>query len=182
MNKIRYFLAVWLINFANLVKPEPKWWFLGDPHGLHTCEYAKQLVDLRQRIGLVESQPDSEWKPPAPTARGVVDYILERPIEWVDWKGMPIDLRRAWGQKAKTALENDALCSIIGKSALVHATESNGEIVKRCIEAVARRSHNHDETNGIRMTINGMELVRELLEEMLWTEDRDSQDDPNAPI
>jgi hypothetical protein len=117
-----------------------------------------------------------------PTAKALTDSILDRPIEWVRWSEMPEDARRHWADMAKSALNNEALQSLIGKSERIGQRATNGEIVKRCIESIARHSKSHEETEAIRMTINGMELVRELLEEMLLPVEVESTEDIHAAI
>ncbi len=110
------------------------------------------------------------------TAKKLVNDILDRPLVWINWQAMPTQERKNWGAIAKAALENRALQSLIGDK------NSSGEIVKRCIENIARRSSSQEETESMRHIICGIELVRELLEEMLVTEDRITVEDPNAAI
>jgi orotate phosphoribosyltransferase-like protein len=96
---------------------------------------------------------------------------------------MPLDMRKQWGADAKAVLENRCLQHIIGKSVTIcDGVETNGEVIKRCIEAIARHSKSHEETENIRMTMNGIELVRELLEEMLYQEEKTKVEEPYAPL
>lgn len=117
-----------------------------------------------------------------PTARHVVNRILDREIKWVNWQAMPEDKRRSWADQAKSALGNQALQSLIGVSETLGEKATNGEIVRRCIENIAKRSKDHRETENMRMIINGVELIRELLEEMLLPSQKESMEDIHAPI
>lgn len=118
----------------------------------------------------------------AQTAKELVNSILDREIVWVDWKSLPTDARKAWGKDAEQALHNRTLQSLIGKSSAIGGMNTSGELVKRCIEQIARRSKSHDETHDTRMIMCGVELIRELLEEMLVSEGHETKENLNEPI
>lgn len=115
-----------------------------------------------------------------PTARDVVDAILDRPIEWVDWRELPYEARKNWGGNAKIVLENQAFQAVFGKKD--KGVLTNGELVKGLIESAVRKSNNWQQIQDVRMTINGIELARELLEEMLFKEVVPTTDNINSAI
>lgn len=119
-------------------------------------------------------------EPKKPTARDLVDSILDRPIEWVDWRKLPHDARKNWGGNAKNVLENQAFQAVFGKKE--NGVLTNGELVKGLIESAIRKSTNWQQVQDVRMTINGIELARELLEEMLFKEVEPMNEEPNSAI
>lgn len=113
---------------------------------------------------------------PVPTATDVVNRILDRPIEWVDWKSLPEDARLQWSNDARSVLRNRAFISLCGK-VVEQANKTNGELVKVLIESGVRYSETVQQMKDIRMTINGIELIRENLEKMLYQVDEPTMDD-----
>ena len=105
--------------------------------------------------------------------------ILERPIEWIDMQAMPMEVRTAMSAEARAVLENRAFQSLCGK---MGPERTNGELVKTLIEHIARYAITEQEMMNMRMTINGIELIRGYLEAMLVPKAEESRDDLNASI
>lgn len=128
---------------------------------------------------------DTDGRPihecPMPTAKAVVDAIMDRPIEFVDWKSLPHEARLRWSNDARLVLTNPAFISICGKM-IDQAKKTNGELVKILIESGTRYSKDFQQLQDVRMTINGIELVREELEKMLYREQPESTEDLNAAV
>lgn len=118
---------------------------------------------------------------PKPTATDVVNCILDRPIEWVDWKSLPHEARLHWSNDAQAVLNNPAFISLCGKMK-DDARKTNGELVKTLIESGFRYSENLQAMKDVRMTINGIELIRENLEAMLYAEQPTTTEDIQAGI
>lgn len=115
-------------------------------------------------------------------AKDVVNRILDRDIVTVDYGSMPEDARKSWGGEAKSALSNRCIQHLIGKVDEVTGKNTSGEIVRRCIENIARYSKSQEETERIRHIMIGVELIRDLLQEMLYKEVAATEEDINAPL
>lgn len=115
--------------------------------------------------------------PPEPTAQALVDHVLGRPIEWVDWRSLPHEARLQWGNNALSVLRNPAFVSLCGQALDAEKGKTNGELVKNIIESGFRHSSDYEDLKDARMTVNGIELVREKLEEMLYSEQESTQED-----
>jgi len=110
-----------------------------------------------------------------------VDAFLSRPMVWTDWRGMDLESRREWAKDAKNLLENRVFRSFCGyrdRSGI----KTNGEMSKDIIEHLARHAKDYQEVIALRMTMNGIELVRDRVEESLLPEDRPSSDGIYDPI
>lgn len=116
------------------------------------------------------------------TAKDLVNSILDRDIVTVDWSSMPEELRRGWGDDARQALSNRCIQHLIGKVDMVSGASTSGEIVRRCIENIARRSTSQEQTEYIRHIMIGVELIRELLQEMLSLGIEERVENPNSPL
>lgn len=110
------------------------------------------------------------------SASKFVDYILERPIEWIKWRELNADQRQFWSNNAQAILNNPVFQSLIGKEG------TNGELVKMIIDNSFRQSKNYDMIKDARMTINGIELIREKLQEMLYNKPIETHDEINSAI
>jgi hypothetical protein len=134
---------------------------------------------LRDEIGQLKEAKKEKTKVEEPaliTSSDLVNAIMERPIEWVNWKALPQQERNAWSQEAQQVLRNRAFISLCGSN------ETNGELVKVLIEHIARYTKNHDETRDMRMTISGIELIRENLEAMVALQPLPSKDNVHSVI
>lgn len=113
----------------------------------------------------------------------LADSILSREITWIDWKAMPLEARKQWSGDARSALQNRCIQHLIGKSASTEPVATTGEISKRCMENVARYAKDHRETENIRHIMCGAELVKELLEEMLLSDQsKESVEEPHSVL
>lgn len=119
--------------------------------------------------------------PPQPTATDVVNHILDRPIEWVNWKALPPEARLQWSNDAVAVLRNRAFISLCGRT-IDREDKTNGELVKTLIESGFRHSETVEQLRNMRMTINGIELIRENLEKMMYQIDEPTMDDLNAAV
>lgn len=115
--------------------------------------------------------------PPEPTAKALVDHVLGRPLEWVDWRSLPTEARIRWGNDALSALRNPCIVSLCGQSLDLQKGKTNGELVKNIVEAGFRQSDGYRQLKDARMVVSGIELVREKLEEMLYHEQEPTQED-----
>lgn len=116
------------------------------------------------------------------SSRTVINQILDRPLEWVEWKELPLDARKQWSNEAVALLNNRVFQSICGKSSLVGGKVSNGEYVKILIENIARHAKSFEETNNARQIILAIDRIKEMVEEMVIVERQVSQGDLNAAI
>jgi len=117
------------------------------------------------------------------TVKDVVNQVLDRPLVFVDWRSLPIEARRRWGGDARGALQNKALQALIGRSGLIgEGEETTGELVKDCIEHIARNDNNFEEVPNMRMTINDIELIKKTLEDMLYLEPIETKDNLTSSI
>lgn len=114
------------------------------------------------------------------TAVKLTNTILDRETVWVAWKQMPAQERKNWSAIAKAALDNRALQSLIGRSKLTKEGETSGEIAKRIMENVTRSSKSQEQTENMRHILCGVELIRELLEEMVLVNEQPVLTDPNS--
>jgi chemotaxis regulatin CheY-phosphate phosphatase CheZ len=115
-----------------------------------------------------------------PTALALTESVTGREIAWTKWKEMPMDARKVWSDNAKSVLLNQAFISLCGKT--YGNEKTNGELVKLLMEHGMRYAKDFEELHGIRMTINGIELIREHLESMLIEEQKKQSTEPFNPI
>lgn len=138
-----------------------------------------QLAQTREILVATQRELRKEQER-RPTARDLTDAVTARPIAWTNWKEMPMDARKVWSDNAKSVLLNPAFISLCGKG--YGKDKTNGELVKLLIEHGIRHAKDYDELQGIRMTMNGIELIREHLESMLIEEQKKPSDEPFNPI
>lgn len=115
-----------------------------------------------------------------PNAVDVVNKILNRPIVWTEYRKLPEGDRKSWGQFAMELLRNPVFISICGR--IVDGEKTNGELVKTLIESGMRYCEDFQGMKDIRMTINGIELVRELVEDSLYQETKETFDNLNETL
>lgn len=142
----------------------------------------KELKYLELENKMRSQETVSSHVCPMPTAEAVIEKILNRPLAWVDMTKMDVATRRQWGGHATALLQNplfQALCGTVGKT---KSEETSGELVKDLIEHIAKKSKDHEETRDLRMTINGVELVRERAAAWLFFETQATNNEPNAPM
>lgn len=116
------------------------------------------------------------------TPQEVVNTVLDRPIVWTDLESMPLEVRRRWGADARAILTNPVFISLVGRSGLIFDTATSGEMAKNLVEHIARYAKSFEEVRDLRMTINGIELIRKELERALFEEKKPTEEEPNAPI
>lgn len=116
------------------------------------------------------------------SSKDVVNQILNKPLEWTEWRALPEEARKQWGNDALSLLNNRVFQSIFGKSEVLGGANTSGEYVKMCIENIARASSSQIETEQIRSLICGIERIREMIEEMIIVEDKIPVTDPFAAI
>lgn len=119
------------------------------------------------------------------TARAYYELILGRELEWIEWEDLPSEGRRAWSNEAKLGLENRCIQSLCGKNENGEIT--NGELVKAQLEEVAKILASGNKMTDYRAgflagSINGIELVREGLNSMIYVENRTSEEHINDAV
>lgn len=140
------------------------------------------LRKLDTLIDIFLTEHDVPIRPKEPVdPRGVVDAIMDRPLQWVNWRDLPLDARRTWSNDAKAVLSNQAFIALCG-SIDKNGQPTNGELAKDIIEHIGRYSKDHAETRDMRMTLNGIELIRDRLSEMVIDEYQPSNEEPNAAV
>ncbi len=138
----------------------------------------EQIVSLGRDLARVERLHAA--LPPALTAQNLVQSILGRPINWVNWRALPNSTRKAWRASAKECLNNQAFIALCGKT--IDGEVSNGELVKDLLEFAAKDAVSFTQVQDMRMTINGIQLIREKLEEMRFEEPSESIETINDPL
>jgi hypothetical protein len=131
-----------------------------------------EIDELKKKIEYLEQENEIDYS--KVTASKFVDTLLERPIEWIKWEGLPPDQRLYWSNNAQSILSNPVFQSLCGKDQ--DGIKTNGELVKQIIENSFRQSSNYDMIKDARMTINGIELIREKLQEMLYSKPNETHD------
>lgn len=93
-----------------------------------------------------------------------VEDILGREIKYIDYNTLTDDGRLAIYNEAQLLLKNRVFQSLVGK--VENGSKINGEIAKNIIEQISRYSKSFDEVRDLRMTINGVELIRQYAEQI----------------
>lgn len=158
---------------------------------IHKQEELKNL-DLKRRIANLQVERDKaigevryemeSHKCPEPTAEAVIENILRRPLAWVDMKKMDTNTRRTWGGHALSLLNNPLFQALSGTVGLNGDKDTSGELAKDIIEHIAKQSRDHAETRDLRMTLNGIELLRERAKNWLYLDTESTNNEPNAPM
>lgn len=145
---------------------------------------AQNLALMRERLEKERQKCEelSKHECPEITATAVINRILRRPITWVDKSKLDIPNRKAWSGHARSLIDNPLFQAICGKIGNTEAEDTSGELVKIIIEHIAKHSKNHEETRDLRMTINGIERVREEVASWLFNESTSSMEGLNDPL
>lgn len=130
----------------------------------------KQVDVLKEQVELLRIENDKLRKS---LSKEVVDRIVDRPIKWIEWQKMPHDKKVEWYKNAQSVLRNIVFRSLVGSN----EPRINGEIVKNIIEHIARHTENFEQVRDLRMTINGVELIKQYLEEIPNPEENVTKDE-----
>lgn len=102
----------------------------------------KQNGELKEKIKDLESRP----------ATFIIEKLLEKKISWYDYKELDFYGRREYYHNAQSILDNPVF-----KNEIQH-------ILSNTIKHIAEKSKNHEETQGNRMSINGLKVLQERFE------------------
>lgn len=103
-------------------------------------------------------------------AQEVVAKVLGRGIKYFDYTGMKHDEKVKYYNDAQAALRNKTI-----QNEVKH-------IVADLVEHIAKRSQSIEEVSEIRMTINGIEMLKEYLEGISDPVNEIKKDDLHNPI
>jgi len=85
------------------------------------------------------------------SATHTIEKLLDRKISWYNYRELDNNKRKEYYFNAQAILDNEVF-----KNEMQH-------IISDTIKHIAKRSKNHEETQGNRMSINGLEVFRERL-------------------
>lgn len=91
----------------------------------------------------------------------VIEKIIRRGIEWYDWKELNEAERKTYEQNALNILRNNVFQNEINHT------------VADLVKEIALKSQNWEEVKDLRMTINGIELLRERLSDVSEPKERE---------
>lgn len=104
------------------------------------------------------------------TAEIVIAKIIDRGINWYDWKELDTGKQKAYEQGALTILRSEVF---------------NNEIkhtVSDIVQEIAKNAKSWEEIMALRMTINGLELLKERLETISLVENEQTKDNLESVI
>jgi len=104
------------------------------------------------------------------SAMGVIKKILGRKLTWFDYSQMDHRSQEEYYKKAQEILRSDVFNNEM-KSAITDL-----------VEHMATKSKDFEEVRDLRMTINGLELFRERLQQIENPNKKESMEDLDAPI
>ena len=114
----------------------------------------KQFIQAVKRVKELEKEIE-ELKQLVGSPEIVVRKVLDRKIKFYDSSQIESEEhRRVYQRAVEDVLRNEAF-----------KNESNA-IIADCVEFCARESQDHNKTIEARMTINGLELLRQRLEDI----------------
>jgi hypothetical protein len=121
----------------------------------------EEITRLKERVNeLVDELGDP---------RHVVSKLLKRDLGWYDYKDLPTDARKGYVQAADQVLRNETFRNEVN------------HLCADLINDIAKRSVNFEDVMYKRMTINGIQLIKDRLEE-LGVDSTPEQKHPFEPI
>lgn len=104
-------------------------------------------------------------------AENVVEKILKKPLTYYDIDSKKMNERVDYYEQAQRILKSD-----------VYKNEFQG-IVKDIVEHIAKKSQSHEETRGLRMSINYAQLIDDRLNSILDPKAQEpTKDNIHSPI
>lgn len=121
---------------------------------------AEYNLELMKKIEVLENK--------IPTAKDIVALVMDKGIEFYDYKELPEQEMRVYVQSAKDVLNNNAFKNELQS------------LIADSINYIAKESPDHNKTELSRMIIVAMEMLRDRLEEITTPEVKRVDDNINS--
>jgi hypothetical protein len=125
----------------------------------------KQIYDLKRKNENLDQAYKDLWKEALNPVK-IIEKIMQKSIEWYDWNEIKDGNDKAeYINEARKILDSE-----------VFKNETNA-IISDIIKHIATTAKDYDEVIDLRMTINGLELLKERLERIHQPVDTETKED-----